>query len=283
LVEEKHVTGWDDPRMPTLVGLRRRGFTPESIRAMVEATGASKQNAWIDDTVLDQALRADLEPQAPRAFAVLQPLKLKLTNYAEVFGSSDHREPCEAAAHPHKPELGQRRFSLGPELWIEAEDFVETPPKGYFRLFPGNKVRLKAGYIIECTGAEKDADGNVIAALATVIPDTKSGTPGADSVKVKGVIGWVGAHEAVAAEVRLYERLFAEAQPDVGGRDFIEFLNPNSLRIVQGFVEPSLAGAAADQRWQFERHGYFVTDRVDHRADRPVFNKITGLKDSFSR
>jgi glutaminyl-tRNA synthetase len=283
LVEEKHVTGWDDPRMPTLVGLRRRGFTPESIRAMVEATGASKQNAWIDDTVLDQALRADLEPQAPRAFAVLQPLKLKLTNYAEVFGSSDHREPCEAAAHPHKPELGQRRFSLGPELWIEAEDFVETPPKGYFRLFPGNKVRLKAGYIIECTGAEKDADGNVIAALATVIPDTKSGTPGADSVKVKGVIGWVGAHEAVAAEVRLYERLFAEAQPDVGGRDFIEFLNPNSLRVVQGFVEPSLAGAAADQRWQFERHGYFVTDRVDHRADWPVFNKITGLKDSFSR
>ncbi|HEY8875947.1 MAG TPA: glutamine--tRNA ligase, partial [Roseateles sp.] len=172
LVEDKHVSGWDDPRMPTLVGLRRRGFTPASLRAMVEATGASKQNAWIDDTVLDQALRADLEPQAPRAFAVLQPLKLKLTNYADVFGNNEHREPCETAAHPHKPELGMRKFSLGPELWIEAEDFVETPPKGYFRLFPGNKVRLKAGYIIECTGAEKDAAGNVTAALATVIPDT---------------------------------------------------------------------------------------------------------------
>jgi glutaminyl-tRNA synthetase len=283
LVEEKHVSGWDDPRMPTLVGLRRRGFTPESIRAMVEATGASKQNAWIDDTVLDQALRADLEPQAPRAFAVLQPLKLKLTNFADVFGSLEHREPCEVAAHPHKPELGLRKFSLGPELWIEAEDFVETPPKGYFRLFPGNKVRLKAGYIVECTGAEKDAAGNVTAVLATVVPDTKSGTPGADAVKVKGTIGWVGAHEAVAAEVRLYERLFAEAQPDAGGRDFIEFLNPQSLRVVQGFVEPSLANAPSDARWQFERHGYFVTDRVDHKADKPVFNKITGLKDSFSK
>jgi glutaminyl-tRNA synthetase len=283
LVEEKHVSGWDDPRMPTLVGLRRRGFTPESIRAMVEATGASKQNAWIDDTVLDQALRADLEPQAPRAFAVLQPLKLKLTNFAEVFGSLEHREPCEVAAHPHKPELGLRKFSLGPELWIEAEDFMETPVKGYFRLFPGNKVRLKAGYIVECTGAEKDAAGHVTAVLASVVPDTKSGTPGADAVKVKGTIGWVGAHEAMAAEVRLYERLFAEAQPDAGGRDFIEFLNPQSLRVVQGFVEPSLAGAPSDARWQFERHGYFVTDRVDHRADRPVFNKITGLKDSFGK
>ena len=283
LVEEGHVNGWDDPRMPTLVGLRRRGFTPQSLRAMVEATGASKQNAWIDDTVLDQALRADLEPQAPRAFAVLQPLKLKLTNFADVFGSLDHREPCEAAAHPHRPELGLRRFSLGPELWIESEDFMDVPVKGYFRLFPGNKVRLKAGYVIECTGAEKDADGQVTAVLATLVPDTKSGTPGADSVKVKGVIGWVGAHEAVAAEVRLYERLFAEPQPDAGGRDFIEFLNPNSLRVVQAFVEPSLANAPADARWQFERHGYFVTDRVDHRADRPVFNKITGLKDSFAK
>ena len=283
LVEEGVVAGWDDPRMPTLVGLRRRGFTPESLRAMVEATGVTKQNAWIDDTVLDQALRAHLEPLAPRAFAVLQPLKLKLTNHAEVFGSLDHREPCSAAAHPHRPELGHRAFSLGPELWIEREDFMETPTKGYFRLYPGNKVRLKSGYVIECTGAEKDADGQVTAVLATVVPDTKSGTPGADAVKVKGTIGWVGAHEAVAAEVRLYERLFTEAQPDAGGRNFLEFVNPNSLRVVQAFVEPSLAGAAADQRWQFERHGYFVTDRVDHRADRPVFNKITGLKDGFSK
>ncbi|MFO1227794.1 glutamine--tRNA ligase/YqeY domain fusion protein [Roseateles sp.] len=283
LVEEGHVSGWDDPRMPTLVGLRRRGFTPESIRAMVESTGVTKQNAWIEDTVLDGCLRADLEPQAPRAFAVLQPLKLKLTNFAEVFGSHAHREPCETAAHPHKPELGVRKFSLGPELWIEAEDFMEVPVKGYFRLFPGNKVRLKAGYVIECTGCEKDANGQVTAVLATVVPDTKSGTPGADAVKVKGVIGWVAAHEAVAAEIRLYERLFTTPQPDAGEGNFLDFVNPNSLRVVRGFVEPSLAGAAADQRWQFERHGYFVSDRVDHRADKPVFNKITGLRDSFAK
>jgi glutaminyl-tRNA synthetase len=269
--------------MPTLVGLRRRGYTPESVRAMVEATGVTKQNAWIEDTVLDGCLRADLEPQAPRAFAVLQPLKLKLTNFAEVFGSDAHREPCETAAHPHKPELGQRRFTLGPELWIETEDFMEVPVKGYFRLFPGNKVRLKAGYVIECTGCEKGADGSVTAVLATVVPDTKSGTPGADAVKVKGVIGWVAAHEAVAAEIRLYERLFTTPQPDAGEGNFLDFVNPNSLRVVQGFVEPSLAGAVADQRWQFERHGYFVSDRVDHRADKPVFNKITGLRDSFAK
>ncbi len=283
LVEEGHVSGWDDPRMPTLAGLRRRGVTPESIRAMVEATGVTKQNAWVDDTVLDGALRADLEPQAPRAFAVLNPLKLRLSNFAEVFGSLDHREPCAAPAHPHKPELGLRHFSLGPEVWIEAEDFVETPPKGYFRLFPGNKVRLKNGYIVECTGAEKDASGAVTAVLATLVPDTKSGTPGADAVKVKGTIGWVGAHEAVAAELRLYERLFTEAQPDVGGRDFLAFINPNSLRVVQGFVEPSLANAPLQARWQFERHGYFVTDSVDHAPERPVFNRITGLRDGFSK
>jgi glutaminyl-tRNA synthetase len=282
LVDEKHVSGWDDPRMPTLAGMRRRGYTPAAVRKMADDTGASKTNAWIDYSVLDIALRADLEEQAPRAMAVIDPVKLKLTNYAEVFGSAEHREPCSAPAHPHHPELGQRSFSLGPELWIEREDFAEVPPKGFFRLFPGNKVRLKYGYVIECTGCEKDADGSVTAVTATV-PDTKSGTPGADAVKVKGVLTWVGVHDGVAAEIRLFDRLFTEAQPDAGGRDFLSVLNPGSKKIVQGYLEPSLAHAPPEARYQFERHGYFVTDRLDHRADAPVINRITGLRDSWAK
>lgn len=283
LVEEQHVSGWDDPRMPTLVGMRRRGYTPESIRAMVESTGASKTNSWIDYSVLDGYLRADLEGKAARAMAVVDPIKLKLQNFAEEFGSLEHREACSAPAHPHLPELGQRAFSLGPELWIEREDFMETPPKGYHRLYPGNKVRLKYGYVIECVGAEKNEQGEVTAVLAKLVPDTKSGTPGADAVKVKGVITWVGVHDGIPAELRLYDRLFTEAQPDSGDRNFLDFINPQSKRVVQGFLEPSLAGAQPDQKFQFERHGYFVADRKDHQSGAPVFNKITGLKDSFGK
>ncbi|TSE33177.1 glutamine--tRNA ligase [Tepidimonas taiwanensis] len=283
LVDEGIVRGWDDPRMPTIVGLRRRGYTPEAIRLFCERTGVSKANGWIDYGVLEGALRDDLEGKAARAMAVLDPIKLRLTNWAEVFGRADHREPCSAPVHPQRPELGQRRFSLGPELWIEREDFQEQPPKGYFRLFPGNKVRLKYGYVIECTGCEKDADGRVTAVLATVVPDTKSGTPGADAVKVKGTITWVGVHEAVPAEIRLYDRLFADAHPDAGGKDFKAALNPDSLHTVTGYVEPSLAGVAADERFQFERHGYFVTDRLDHTTQRPVFNRIVGLKDRWTK
>ena len=238
--------------------------------------------------MLEIALRDDLEPQAPRAMAVLDPLQLKLTNWAEVFGATSHREPCTAPAHPQRPELGQRHFTLGPEVWIERDDFAEVPPKGFFRLFPGNKVRLKYGVVVECTGCEKDAQGRVSAVLARVVPDTKSGTPGADAVKVKGTITWVGAHAAaegggIAATVRLFDRLFSEPQPDAGDRDFLQSLNPNSLSVAQAWLEPSLAASAADQRFQFERHGYFVTDRVDHSSAAPVFNRITGLKDSWSR
>ncbi len=283
LVDEKHVSGWDDPRMPTLAGMRRRGYTPASIRKMADDTGASKTNIWIDYSALDIALRADLEEQSARAMAVIHPIKLKLTNFAEVFGSAEHREPCSAPAHPHHPELGQRSFSLGPELWIEREDFAEVPPKGFFRLFPGNKVRLKYGYVVECTGCEKDSEGNVTAVTATVVPDTKSGTPGADAIKVKGVLTWVGVHDGVAAEIRLFDRLFTEAQPDAGGRDFLSVLNPNSKQVVQGYLEPSLANAPPEARFQFERHGYFVTDRLDHRAERPVINRITGLRDSWGK
>jgi glutaminyl-tRNA synthetase len=227
-------------------------------------------------------LRDDLESQAARAMAVIDPLPLKLLNWSEVFGAAA-TEPCQAPAHPHRPELGARRFGLGPTLWIERDDFAEVPPKGFFRLFPGNKVRLKYGVVVECTGCEKDASGAVTAVLAKVIPDTKSGTPGADAVKVKGTITWVGAHDALAAELRLYDRLFTEEQPDAAGRDFLSVLNPKSKVVVSGFVEPSLASAAPDTKVQFERHGYFVADRIDHQGGRPVFNRITGLKDSWSK
>jgi glutaminyl-tRNA synthetase len=214
---------------------------------------------------------------------VVDPVKLKLSNWAELFGSAAHREPCGAPAHPQRPELGHREFGLGPEVWIERDDFAEVPAKGFFRLFPGNKVRLKYGMVVECTGCEKNAQGEVTAVLATVVPDTKSGTPGADAVKVKGTITWVSVHDGLPASFRLFDRLFSEAQPDAGGRDPQSVLNPNSLREAAGFVEPSLAGAAAEQRWQFERHGYFVSDRIDHRPEAMVFNRITGLKDSWAK
>jgi len=283
LVDEGHVSGWDDPRMPTLVGLRRRGYTPESLKLMAERSGVSKAGGWIDYSSLDIALRDDLEGKAPRAMAVLDPIKLKLTNWAEVFGNEGHREACSAPAHPHLPELGLRQFSLGPEVWIERDDFAEVPPKGFFRLFPGNKFRLKYGYVVEGSEAEKDASGAVTAVLAKLVPDTKSGTPGADAVKVKGTITWLGVHDAIAAEIRLYDRLFTEGQPDAGGRDFLTVLNPQSKKVVQGFVEPSLLAAEKDAKFQFERHGYFVADRVDHLKGKPVLNRVTGLKDSWAK
>ncbi|HKX42042.1 MAG TPA: glutamine--tRNA ligase/YqeY domain fusion protein [Burkholderiaceae bacterium] len=283
LVDEGIVSGWDDPRMPTIVGLRRRGYTPESIRLMCERAGTSKAGGWTDYAALDAALRDDLEGKAARAMAVIDPVKLKLTNWADVFGNAAHREPCQAPVHPQRPEWGMRAFSLGPEVWIERDDFAQTPPKGFFRLFPGNKVRLKYGVVVECTGCETDASGAITAVTATVVPDTKSGTPGADAVKVKGTITWVGVHDALQAELRLYDRLFTEAHPDAGGKDFKAALNPNSKRVVTGYLEPSLANARPDDKIQFERHGYFVADRADHNAAQPVYNRIAGLKDSWAK
>jgi glutaminyl-tRNA synthetase len=282
LVTEGIVDGWDDPRMPTIFGMRRRGYTPASIRAMADGSGASKTNIWLDYSVLDGCLRADLEGQAPRAMAVLDPVRLALTNWAEVFGSADHVEPCHAPAHPQRPELGRREFGLAREVWIERDDFAEVPPKGFFRLFPGNKVRLKYGLVVECTGCEKDGEGTVTKVLARVVPDTRSGTPGADAVKVKGTITWVGVHDALPATVNLYDRLFTEPQPDAGGRDFRSVLNPRSKQVVAGWIEPSLALVGREQRFQFERHGYFVADRIEHGPARPVFNRITTLKDSWA-
>ncbi|MES2092140.1 MAG: glutamine--tRNA ligase/YqeY domain fusion protein [Pseudomonadota bacterium] len=286
LVDEGTVQGWDDPRLPTIVGLRRRGYTPEAIQLFCERIGVTKSDSWIDYSTLDIALRDDLENKAHRGMAVLDPVKLVLTNWDELFGVG-HLEPFTAPALPHppegQPEPAPRHFTLGKEVWIEREDFEEVPPKGYRRLFPGNKVRMKSGYVIDCTGCTKDADGRVSEVQATIVPDTKSGTPGADSVKVKGVITWVSVHEGVAAEVRVYDRLFTDPQPDAGGKDFLASLNPESKKVVTAYVEPSLAQAQPDQKFQFERHGYFVADRKDHVAGQPVFNRITGLKDSWAK
>ena len=282
LVDERHVSGWDDPRMPTIFGLRRRGYTPESLQLFAERIGVTKANGWIDFSTLEIALRDDLDPRAARAMAVLDPVRLVIDNWDEVMGA-DHLEPCVAPVHPHHPERGQREFRFGRELWIERGDYEAVPPKGYNRLFPGNKVRLKYGYVVECVGADTDAGGQVQTVHARLIPDTKSGTPGSDSVKAKGVITWVGASDGVRAQVRLYDRLFTVPQPDTGERDFLQEINPDSLKTVSAWVEPSLARAQADAKFQFERHGYFVADRVDHSAQGLVFNRTTGLKDNWAK
>ena len=296
LVQEGKVNGWDDPRMPTIVGLRRRGYTPAAIQTFAERIGVTKSDSWIDYSTLEGCLREDLEAKAHRGMAVLDPVKLVLTNWDEVMGPG-HLEPCQLPALPHPPEGVEspvRHFTIGKEVWIEREDFAEVPPKGYKRLYPprpgadgqmlpGNTVRLKGGYVIECTGCTKDADGNITEVLATVVPDTKSGTPGADTVKVKAAITWVGVADGVNAEVRMYDRLFSDAHPDAGGKNFLESLNPNSLKVVTAIVEPSLANAKPDDKFQFERHGYFVADRIDHSAEKPVFNLAVGLKDSWGK
>ncbi len=290
LVNEKRVSGWDDPRMPTIVGLRRRGYTPQSLQLFAERIGVTKSDSWIDYGTLEGCLREDLENKAHRGMAVLDPIKLVMTNWAAAFGHDDYTETCTQAALPHsaiaegQTPPPERSFKIGKEVWIEREDFEEIAPKGYKRLFPGNVVRLKGGYVVECTGCVRDAAGQVIEVHAKVIPGTKSGTPGADSVKAKAAITWVGVADGVQAEVRLYDRLFADAHPDAGGKDFLQALNPDSLKVVRAYVEPSLAAALPDQKFQFERFGYFVADRADHVAgSKPVFNRAVSLKDSWGK
>jgi len=284
MVEEGIVDGWNDPRLPTLVGMRRRGFTPESIQMMAERTGVTKSDGWIDFGVLEGCVREDLDPKAPRGIAVLRPLKLIVDNFPE--GESHE---CSSPVHPHHPELGQRKFPFTKELWIEEEDFMEVPTKGYFRFTPpvdgnpGSRVRLKYGYVVECTGFDKDENGKVTAVHVSYFPDSKSGTPGADNYKVKGNITWVSAAAALEAEVRLYDRLFTEEKPDAGGKDFKEFLNPKALEVVKAYLEPGLKDAVAEQRFQFERHGYFVADMVDSQPGKPVFNRVVTLKDSWGK
>ena len=278
LVDDGIVDGWDDPRMPTLVGIRRRGFTPESIQLFCERTGTTKSDGWTDYSMLEGALRDDLDDKAPRATAVLRPLKLIIDNFP-----AGEVVECTAPVHPHHPERGVRTMPISDTLWIEQDDFMEVPSKGYFRLFPGNRVRLRYGYVVECVGCDKDADGNVVAVHCTYFPDSKSGTEGSATYKVKGNIHWVSAAHALEVEVRLFDRLFTEAQPDAGGRDFTQALNPAAKEVIRAFVEPGLASTPPEHRLQFERHGYFVADRIDSAAGKPVFNRIVGLKDTWAK
>jgi glutaminyl-tRNA synthetase len=279
LVQEGHVSGWDDPRMPTLVGLRRLGYTPEAIRSFCERIGVSKADSVIDVSVLEEAVREDLNERAPRAAAVLRPLRLVLENYPE-----DRVEEMAAPNHPQKPERGTRALPFCRELWIERDDFMENPPKGFFRLAPGAEVRLRYAYIVKCERVVKDAAGNVVELRCTYDPATRSGSPGADTRKVKGNIHWVSARHAVAARVRLYDRLFSVPNPDAAPGGFLSVLNPRSIEALDDArLEPALLGAEPESRYQFERNGYFVADAVDSRPGAPVFNRTATLKDSWAR
>ena len=284
LVQQGLVDGWDDPRMPTLVGLRRRGYTPASLRRFVESCGVSRAaGGWIDYSVLEQALREDLESTAERRSGIVHPLKLVIDNYPE--GQS---EELVCPNHPQKPEMGTRTVTMSRELWIEEEDFAEVPPKGYRRLtIPADgseakPVRLRNGYVIVPVSFEKDEAGKVVCVHARYLPETKSGTAGADSVKAKAAIHWLDAATAVSAEFRLYDRLFSVPQPDAAD-DFLTVLNRDSKFVSRGFVEPSVAAAAPETRYQFERVGYFVTDIKDHSPERPVVNLAVGLRDSWGK
>src|SRR5687768_2735688 len=279
MVEDGLVAGWDDPRMPTLQGIRRRGYTPSALRLMVDRVGISKQNSLLDISILEGALRDDLDVAAPRRMAVVDPLKVVLANL-----DAGHEESLTFANHPKDAALGERSIPFSRELWIEREDFAEVPPKGFKRLTVGGDVRLRGAGIIRCDEAVKDADGNVVELRCTLDPDSRPGMEGANR-KVKGTIHWVSARHAVAAEIRLYDRLFTVADPDddAGGKSYTDYLNPDSRRTVRGYVEPAAAQAAPEQSFQFERIGYFVADRRDHRSDAPVFNRSVTLRDTWAQ
>ncbi|ROH84567.1 glutamine--tRNA ligase/YqeY domain fusion protein [Pseudomethylobacillus aquaticus] len=278
LVENKHVTGWDDPRLPTLAGARRRGYTPEGFKLFADRIGVSKADSWIEYTILEDCMREVLNESAQRRIAVLDPIKLVIDNYP-----ADQAEDCYAPNHPQQPELGKRVVKLSKELWIEREDFMEVPSKGYFRLFPDNMVRLRYGYVVKCTGFETDADGKVTIVHCDYLPDTKSGTPGADAIKVKGNIHWVSAAHAYTAEVRLYDRLFKTAHPGAGDSNYLDDLNPASLHVITAQLEASLKDAKPEECFQFERHGYFVADKQDSVAGQPVFNRTVTLRDAWQK
>ena len=274
LVDDKHVDGWDDPRLATLVGARRRGYTPEGFRMFCERIGVAKADSWIDLSILEDCMREHLNDVAPRRIAVLDPLKLVIENYPE-----GKEEICEAPNHPQKPEWGKRPLPFSRELWIEREDYQEVPAKGYFRLFPGNKVRLRYGFVLECTGYDQVSD----TVHCKYFEDSRSGTPGADTYKVKGNIHWLSAKHSHAAEVRLYDRLFKAPHPGAGDTDFLKDINPESKKVVTAQLEPALGEAKAEERFQFERHGYFVADRVDSKPGAPVFNRAVTLRDSWAK
>jgi glutaminyl-tRNA synthetase len=280
LVEEGHVSGWDDPRMPTLVGYRRRGYTPAAFHALSEIIGASRSNTMLDAALLEHCLRNDLNAHAPRMMAVLRPLKVVLQNYPE-----GQVEWMEIENNPEDEAAGTRKVPFSREIYIEQEDFMEDPPKKFYRLAPGREMRLKGAYIIKCEQVIKDEQGNIVELLCSYDPETKSGMPGANR-KVKSTAHWVSAAHAVPVTVRIYEQLFSVPNPDdvPEGKDFTDLLNPNSLQVLQGcLVEPSLAAARPGDKFQFLRQGYFHADPVDSRVGHPVFNKIAGLRDTWAR
>ncbi|MBO8165158.1 MAG: glutamine--tRNA ligase/YqeY domain fusion protein [Brevibacillus sp.] len=274
LVDEKVVDGWDDPRMPTISGLRRRGYTPESIRTFAREIGVSRSNSVVDARMLEHFLREDLKLKAPRTMAVLRPLKVVIVNYPE-----GQTEMLDAEINPENPEMGIRQIPFSREIYIEQDDFMENPPSKYFRLFPGNEVRLKHAYFIKCVDVIKDEDGRVVELHCTYDPETKSGS-GFTGRKVKGTIHWVEARSAVPAEFRLYDSLFLDEQ-DAADQSLLDRLNPNSLEIVHGFVEPNMRQAKPQDKFQFFRHGYFNVDPKYTTDDHLVFNRIVPLKSSF--
>jgi len=278
LVENKLVDGWNDPRMNTLAGLRRRGYTPESIRLFAERIGISKADSWIDMTILEDCLREDLNERALRRIAVLDPVSLIIDNFPD-----GHEETCYAPNHPQKPELGTRELRLTKQLYIDREDFMEIPNKGFFRLAPGAEVRLRYAFIIKCTHVVKDDQGKILEIHCVYDPDTKSGTAGAETRKVRGNIHWLSATYAKAVEIRLYDRLFIDSHPDTEGKDFKISLNPNSKEVITGYVEPSLCEAQPEQRFQFERHGYFVADLADTGPGKPIFNRTVSLRNTWKK
>ena len=278
LVADGLVDGWDDPRMYTLQGLRRRGYTPAALRLLVERVGISKQNSVIDFSVLEGCLRDDLDAAAPRRMAVLDPLKLVLSNLPD-----GHGETLVFPNHPKDATRGERNVSFSRELWIERDDFAEVPPKGWKRLVPGGEVRLRGAGIIRCDQVVKDDAGGIVALHCTLDPESRPGMEGANR-KVKGTIHWLDAATAAPAEVRLYDRLFSAPDPDdeTGGLTYRDRINPESRRVVRGYVEPAAAGASPETHLQFERLGYFVSDRRDHREGAPVFNRSVTLRDTWA-
>ena len=278
LVDENHVAGWDDPRMPTIAGMRRRGYTPKALRDFCEMAGVTKVEGVVDISMLEHAIRNDLNDNSPRAMCVLHPLKVILTNYPE-----GQTETITAPVHPQREDMGTRALPFGREIFIDQDDFREEANKQYKRLVKGKRVRLRNAYVIEADEAVKDAAGNIIAVHARVIEDTLGKDP-ADGVKAKGVIHWVAAHDNLDCEVRLYDRLFTDVAPDAGGKNYLDYLNPNSLVILSGCkAEKSLATAGLEDRFQFEREGYFTLDNKHTNADSAVFNRIIGLKDTWEK
>lgn len=280
LVAEGHVTGWNDPRMPTISGMRRRGYTPEGLRLFAKRVGISKSENVVDMSVLEGAIREELEHSAPRMMAVLNPIKVTLTNF-----DAQLTQSRSAPYHPHHEELGERELPIASTIYIEADDFSENPPKGWQRLTLGGEVRLRYSYVIKCDEVVKDEQGNIIELKCSIDHDTLGKKP--EGRKVKGVIHWLSAEHAVPAMVRLYDRLFTEARPDaIRGEDgeylpFTDFLNPHSVNEITAWVEPVANGLPNESRWQFERLGYFVTDRYDHAEGKPVFNRTVSLKDTW--